>query len=291
MRPPRPPRLDTRGETISVFDYAAVADVTEFLYSKRVGEAFASGRLAGLRDLDASGGLLPSEKAVVFVDDANRVARLGPEIVDNHDNQRGHGMAAATTHRDGRVYDLANIFMLAWPYGYPKLMSSYAWGGEDDSRGPPRDDRGNTLPVHGARGDADCGGEHWVCEHRRLELLRMVSFRNRARAAGAIRVGHWWDNGRDQLAFAIAGDQGFGFLAINRNEARPFSLRLQTGLPAGDYCNLVGPGLGGTLLGADDGRLATPGCRDGRVAVDKDGTAEIEVGPLQALVIDREHRL
>ena len=200
-------------------------------------------------------------------------------------------MAARTTHRDGRVYDLANIFMLAWPYGYPKLMSSYEWGGKDDNRGPPHDGHGNTLPVHSAQGDVDCAGANWVCEHRRFELLRMVDFRNRARAGGAVSVDHWWDNGADQIAFAIAGEQGFGFLAINRNETRSLKLRLQTGLPAGDYCNLVGPGLGGTLLVANGGRFTTPACHASQVKVKSDGTAEIEVGPLQALVIDRERRL
>jgi alpha-amylase len=248
--------VDTRGEPVGVSDYAAVADVTEFLYSKRLGEAFASGKLDSLQALNEAGGLLTGSDAVVFV--------------DNHDNQRGHGMSAATTHRDGAVYDLANVFLLGWPYGYPKLMSSYAWDGVHDSAGPPHDGDGNTLPVYAADGRADCGGERWVCEHRRPSAVAMVGFRNRARAVGATEVAHWWSDGAAGLAFAVSrGEWVQGFVAINRNSDQPLTERLQTGLPAGRYRNLLG----------------TPET----VEVDADGLVEIRLGSLQALAVDREH--
>ena len=38
------------------------------------------------------------------------------------------------------TYDLGNVFMLAWPYGYPALMSSYAFNRESTFNtryGPP----------------------------------------------------------------------------------------------------------------------------------------------------------
>ncbi len=248
--------VDTRGEPVGVFDYSGYANVTEFLYSRRIGEAFAAGRLADLKDLDQSGGLLPSDRAVVFV--------------DNHDNQRGHGMAAQTTHRSGKVYDLANVFMLGWPYGYPKLMSSYEWGGKDDNRGPPHDGDGNTLPVFSESGEADCGGDNWICEHRRPAMLAMVDFRNRARAAGATSASHWWDNGGSQVAFAVSGDDGFGFVAVNRDKKSSLVASLQTGLPAGTYPDILGS--------------STP------LKVNEDGTAQLRLAPMQALAIDREHR-
>ena len=56
---------------------------------------------------------MPADKAIVFV--------------DNHDLQRGHaGDEGTLSHKNGALYELANVFMLAWPYGYPMLMSSYA---------------------------------------------------------------------------------------------------------------------------------------------------------------------
>jgi alpha-amylase len=269
--------VDTRGEPVGVFDYVANGQVTEFLYSKRLGEAFAAGDLRKLEALDESGGLLAGDSAVVFV--------------DNHDNQRGHGMSAMTTHRDGRRYDLASIFLLAWPYGTPKLMSSYQWGGVDDSRGPPRDGEGNTLAVFDAEGVADCGGENWVCEHRRFELLRMVDFRSRAGFAGADEVGHWWSNG-PAAAFALRGREGgFAFVAVNTDAGTTLQTRLQTGLPEGRYCNLLPAGLRGALIAAGEGSgFGTPGCTVGDVTVDAEGMLDLELAPEQALVIDRERR-
>ncbi|MEW8627064.1 MAG: hypothetical protein AB2551_15025 [Candidatus Thiodiazotropha sp.] len=61
-------------------------------------------------------------------------------FIDNHDNQRGNGGGGKVfAHKGGNgrnygirnylpAYRLANIFMLAVPYGYPKVMSSYAFG-------------------------------------------------------------------------------------------------------------------------------------------------------------------
>lgn len=244
--------VDTRGEPVGVFDYSGRGDVTEFLYSARLGQAFAAGRLADLKTLNEAGGLLPSDAAVVFV--------------DNHDNQRGHGMSAETTHRDGPTYDLANVFMLAWPYGYPKLMSSYEWGGKADSRGPPHDGRGNTLRVY-REGVRDCGGDNWVCEHSRPGTLSMVGFRNRLNAVGATSVSQWWDNGTSQLAFAVSGENGSqGFVAINRDETARFDRKLAVGMPAGRYRNLLGD----------------------PVTVDGEGMAKVRLGPLEALAIERD---
>ena len=40
----------------------------------------------------------------------------------------GNNIGGILTHfYDGSLYNLANVFMLAWPYGYPKVMSSYDW--------------------------------------------------------------------------------------------------------------------------------------------------------------------
>lgn len=73
-------------------------------------------------------------------------------FTDNHDNQRGHGPGGVciVDHRDGRVHLLANIFTLAYPYGYPMLTSSYYWTTDPnsqagDSLGPPSTNDGGTT--------------------------------------------------------------------------------------------------------------------------------------------------
>ena len=78
--------------------------------------------------------------------------RFAQVFTDNHDNQRGHGVGAGCVvdHRDGQVHVLANIFALAYPYGYPSVMSSYYWQSNStvntgDSMGPPSTNDGGTT--------------------------------------------------------------------------------------------------------------------------------------------------
>ena len=94
--------------------------VTEFDYGKKLSEKFLGGQLSQLLGSTPFGegwNLQPSDKVVAFV--------------DNHDNQRGHGGGGQTIQNmrnDLTDYSLASIFMLAWPYGYPSVMSSYRFG-------------------------------------------------------------------------------------------------------------------------------------------------------------------
>ena len=99
-------------------NYTFIGDVTEFRYSQEIGNHFKYGPIEALQGLE--NWWLPSIDAVVFT--------------DNHDNQRGHGGGGnVITHHDPTNYKLANVFMLAYPYGYPKVMSSYHF-----STGRPR---------------------------------------------------------------------------------------------------------------------------------------------------------
>lgn len=104
--------IGAAGEPILPSEYTNNGDVTEFKYSNEIGQVFLNGKLAWLSQFGEAWGMLPSDKAIVFV--------------DNHDNQRGHGGGGTVvTYKNGVLYDLANVFMLAWPYGYPQVMSRY----------------------------------------------------------------------------------------------------------------------------------------------------------------------
>ena len=63
---------------------------------------------------------------------------------------------------------MAVAFMLAFPYGYPCLMSSYFFNDRD--QGPP-----NLSPS--INPDGTCGNG-WVCEHRWRQIFNMVAFMN-----------------------------------------------------------------------------------------------------------------
>lgn len=54
-------------------------------------------------------------------------------FVDNHDNQRGHGAGGSNilTNKQPKQYKMAIAFMLAHPYGTPRIMSSYHFTNSD----------------------------------------------------------------------------------------------------------------------------------------------------------------
>ena len=77
---------------------------------------------------------------------------------------------------------MANAFMLAWPYGFTRVMSSYYWdtyyvNGHDinDWVGPPHDENYNIISPQFV---GDVCINDWVCEHRWRQIANMVEFRN-----------------------------------------------------------------------------------------------------------------
>lgn len=251
--------IEAFGEPVQGFEYFNDGLVTEFDYSQELGIAFSGngscvGNLAGLAGFGASSSLMRSGSALVFV--------------DNHDNQRGHGTAnpCIVTHQDGAIYDLATVFMLGWPYGNTRVMSSYYF--VDDTHGPPADGSGNTEDVYVGGVPVGCNGSDWVCEHRRTPIANMVGFR--AHVHGQV-VTDWWDNGNDHIAF---GRGGRGFVVLNR-EASDSLISYQTSLPAGTYCNLF------------NGTLSVDGtsCTGDSVTVDGSGLFTETVTSLTAVIL------
>lgn len=244
--------IDQGGEAITASEYHQNGLVTEFKYSIKLSNAFKQGKLAWLKSFGESWGLMPSHKAVVFT--------------DNHDNQRGHGGAGSiVTFKDGNLYDLANVFMLAFPYGYPKVMSSYEFNGNTDAGGP-------SLPVH-QNGNLNCNSAQWQCEHRRPMISGAMQFRNHT--SGNWNVDNWWDNGNNQIAFSRGN---LGFVAINRE---PFGMnqQLQTGMEPGTYCNvLTGAKVEGQCLGQS-------------IKVDENGYAHVSIEAMQALAIHHQSKI
>ncbi|XP_063062868.1 alpha-amylase-like isoform X1 [Engraulis encrasicolus] len=249
--------IDLGGEPITAREYSGLGRVTEFKYGAKLGSVIRQwngDKLADLKSWGESGGLMPSERAVVFV--------------DNHDNQRGHGAGGDSilTFWEPRMYKMAVAFMLAHPYGVTRLMSSYRWeralvdgkvGGscqdQNDWMGPPSFADGSTRPVP-INPDGSCGGG-WVCEHRWPQIRDMVMFRNEVDGEP---LTNWWDNGKDQIAF---GRGGRGFIAIN-NDNCTLDAWLQTGMPAGSYCDVISGRRSAAGAGCT-GRLITVG-QDGR---------------------------
>ncbi|MFC0597249.1 alpha-amylase family protein [Streptomyces palmae] len=189
------------GEAVSPGEYLGTGDVQEFRYARDLKRVFQNENLAYLRNYGEGWGYLESGKAGVFV--------------DNHDTERG---GDTLNYKNGADYTLANVFMLAWPYGSPDVNSGYEWSSTD--AGPPN---GGTVRA--------CYQDGWKCQHAWPEIANMVAFRNTARGQA---VTDWWDNGNDAIAF---GRGTKAYVAIN-HETGTLSRTFQTSLPGGTYCDV-----------------------------------------------------
>ncbi|CAL9542821.1 Alpha-amylase [Streptomyces sp. enrichment culture] len=191
------------GEAVQPGEYTGNGDVQEFRYAYDLKRVFTSENLAYLKNYGEGWGYLGSGSAGVFV--------------DNHDTERN---GSTLSYKDGANYTLANVFMLAWPYGAPDVHSGYEFS--DHDAGPPG----------GGRVDA-CWQDGWKCQHAWPEIRSMVAFRNATRGEA---VTNWWDNGGDAIAF---GRGSKGFVALN-HESGTLTRTYQTSLPAGTYCDVQG---------------------------------------------------
>ncbi|MFZ4271836.1 carbohydrate-binding module family 20 domain-containing protein [Streptomyces arboris] len=200
------------GEPVSPSEYLGTGDVQEFRYARSLKQVFLNENLANLKNFGESWGFMESGKSAVFV--------------DNHDTERG---GDTLSYKNGSAYTLANVFMLAWPYGSPDVHSGYEFSNHD--AGPPNGGQVNA-----------CYADGWKCQHDWREVSSMVGLRNAARGQA---VTNWWDNGGDQIAF---GRGNKAYVAIN-HEGSSLTRTFQTSLPAGDYCD-VQSGRGVTVNGS-----------------------------------------
>jgi alpha-amylase len=260
------------GEALSPRDYfgegfasGGAADITEFTFVG-VGDKFRniSGQhisqlnpqgLPGERFSEQAWGLMPSDKAVVFL--------------QNHDTQHSCGIS----YKDGDAYRLANVWMLAEPYGYPSILSAYAFDCPvQNSMGPPSDPDGNTFDLTCSSSLETAVVGKWVCEHRDPAIRTMVGFR---KTVAGTPITNWWDNGANAIAFS-RGDKGF--VAINR-ENSPLATSIQTGLPAGTYCDRITGGVAGAA------------CAGTTLVVDSAGMVTVNLDAMSAVAVDATTKL
>ncbi|MGA2383282.1 MAG: alpha-amylase family protein [Gemmatimonadales bacterium] len=256
------------GEALGPSDYygeaygsGGAADITEFIF-QGVGDKFLGTGGQHISQLNPNGstgnqfsaaawGLMPSDKAVVFL--------------ENHDTQHDLGRIS---YRDGSVFRVANVWMLAQPYGYPSILSSFAFvRPQENSMGPRSDANGWTLPVACASTFEAATDDQFVCEHRDPYILRMVAFR---KYVAGTDVNHWWDDGANAIAFSRGAR---GFVAINR-ESTAATATVATGMPPGTYCDLLTGGISaGTCVGTS-------------IVVDSTGSVQLNLQPNTAVAID-----
>ncbi|WP_449061830.1 carbohydrate-binding module family 20 domain-containing protein [Planomonospora algeriensis] len=194
-------------EKVQPSQYTGIGDVHEFVFGRKMKEQF-TGRIHRLETFGQSWGLsVPGDRAVTFV--------------DNHDTERN---GSTLNYKYGDAYRLANVFMLAWPYGTPRVYSGFTWS--DKEAGPPSANGGFVT-------DTDCGNGRWTCFHR--QMAGMAGFHN---AVAGTPVANWYDDGGDLIAFSRGTK---GWVAIN-NGTGSATRTFTTGLPTGTYANVAGSG-------------------------------------------------
>ena len=186
--------------------YEGIGGVLEFTYATSLKSQF-TGSISNLQTFGPSWGLEPSAKSTVFV--------------SNHDTERN---GSTLNYKSGSTDTLANVFMLAWNFGTPNVMSSFTFSNNDAS--PPADANGYVTP-------AACGSG-WECQHRQRSIRNMVGFHNATR--DSTTVGNWWSDGANAIAFSRGTG---GWVSINNGSSAVAARTFATGLPAGVYCDVI----------------------------------------------------
>ncbi|MGW3247077.1 carbohydrate-binding module family 20 domain-containing protein [Streptomyces sp. NPDC001070] len=214
------------GEAVQPGEYTGTGDVDAFQGAYDLKRIFTSEKLAYLNNWGASwgAGYLASGNSRTFV--------------DNWDTERN---GSTLNYKAGATYTLANVYMLAWPYGSPNVYSGYEFS--DNDAGPPN---GGTVNA--------CYSDGWKCQHAWPQIAGMVGFRN---AVAGTAVTNWWSNGNNAIAF---GRGSKGYVAIN-HESGSLTQTFITSLPAGTYCDVQHSGATYTV-GADGRFTATIGAND-----------------------------
>lgn len=231
---------DMGGEAVSKTEYIGDAAVTEFMHSQLISRTFSGKKpLHELLGWGPKKGFAPSGDAIVFV--------------DNQDNQRSD--PNILTFKDKRQYILANVFMLAHPYGMPRIMSSFDYERNDQSS--PTDATGNIIS---RELDDDGMCKHpWICEHRWKQIAAMVEFRTVVRNES---IGDWADNGQNQITFCLGK---LGFVAINHELSLNLKANVKVCVPEGVYCDI----LSGEKVDGD--------CTGDKIVVDSSSKADIVI--------------
>ena len=218
-------------------------EVNEFQYSYRLKNDF-YGSISNLKNI--TNGLVPSDKASIFV--------------TNWDTPR-ENYVRTLTYKDGPRYELANAFMLAYPYGNPNIYSGYRFenGHKDDGAPGAKEDE---VP------DVTCGANSkWQCTQRWTSIRGMIGFFNAVQGA---KVTNWQESDNNNIAFSR---EKKGFLAIN-NTPNAKRVLYKTDLPNGEYCNVYEAGNCSKTVKVTDGKVAATIAPYSAIALHVDAKAE-----------------
>jgi alpha-amylase len=241
---------------LTMSDYFPIGTVNEFSFTYAIRDTF-----RGNYGLDIS-----QMSATVGTGDGGGAWNLDPSadvtvFVDNHDTERSRTNSLNLYDDGGGRFDLANIYLLAQPYGRAQLQSGFIFSFSDTDANAP------SASPYDSNGNAIIMGQ-WDFVHRWADIYPMVAFRSATSGQEMTNVQTGTGN---QLAF---GRGNVGFVALN-NDSATWNATLVTGLPGGTYCNIVHG-----LLSSD-----CTSCGGDTVAVDGNGSVSVSIPGLGGATI------
>ena len=218
-------------------------EVNEFQYSYRLKNDFYSS-ISNLKNI--TNGLVQSDKASIFV--------------TNWDTPR-ENFVRTLTYKDGPRYELANAFMLGYPYGNPNIYSGYRFANEHKDDGAPGASETSVS-------DVNCSPTTgWQCTQRWTSIRGLVGFFN---AVNGAQVTNWQESDNNNIAFSR---EKKGFLAIN-NTPNAKRVLYKTDLPNGEYCNVYAAGDCSKTVKVEDSKVAATIAPYSAIALHVDATTK-----------------
>ncbi|MFU0528776.1 type I pullulanase [Gardnerella vaginalis] len=218
-------------------------EVNEFQYSYRLKNDF-YGSISNLKNI--TNRLVQSDKASIFV--------------TNWDTPR-ENFVRTLTYKDGPRYELANAFMLGYPYGNPNIYSGYRFDAKNKDYGAPGASETSVS-------DVNCSPTTgWQCTQRWTSIRGMVGFFN---AVNGAQVTNWQESDNNNIAFSR---EKKGFLAIN-NTPNAKRVLYKTDLPNGEYCNVYAVGDCSKTVKVEDGKVAATIAPYSAIALHVDATTK-----------------
>jgi alpha-amylase len=213
--------IRAQSEPITPEEYAPNGPSWEFGYARTLTSMMQSRSLNPDVRFGPEGRTLPSDQAIVFV--------------DNHDTERN---GETLSYKDGEAYALATAFMLAHPYGIPQLTSGYAFEGRDAGARAYDDGRVIDASCADARTEPKPRYEpgEWVCPQNWSIVRGMLAFRS---AVGdAPLTDSVTFDARELRSVSGFGRGAYGFVAFNAGSTS-VTATFDTGLVPGRYADAV----------------------------------------------------
>jgi alpha-amylase len=251
---------ETVGDVTTNEPFTAIGDVFSWDWQDQISNVFSGQPGLGR----------PSDSRKALIGDPNKTIIM----VSNHDTEH-HG-PTAITYREPKRYQAASAFLMADALGKPMLYTGYAFSDEND--GPPAASNGYykaaVCPKVSNVPSKKYKVGSFICMERWTSVKGMIQWRHEV--------------GTAEMTNALSENQvlsftrGTGFFAMNTKAVASAKVALNTGLPAGTYCDVY--------TGGAKAKKAGGKCAGTKIVVGANGVAKFTIPAMSAVAIDSANK-